>query len=427
MAAVGWWPLELLFLAGLGEHRGGAAGREIPAGTLIYDAHQVLPSFAGTLIYDAHQARPSFASRLAARALPKMSAQVSKAAMTTTFEAKVVAKVWTGVGRDGFVFPELRKDEAEGGIPGLQGKPNFAVCISGGGMRATTLATGWVRTLFDEQILKDARYLISNSAGSWFNAAFSYLPAEHDRAEFLGAYVPPEELTFERAKASGDAPRSYSHAIVHAGLVSEFMSNFFGERVQKWINWGTYRTTASLVSSFPPHTSSAPPHRPVPWYWLGTDLTPRPTRVDAEWCLLLLPSCPLGKNLFNRMLGRLDDEDDRHFVRFHMWSKSVGQGFLFPFGGDVDGDGKNARVHLQLSYAMAGPETETRAAEASGVTKVLTACRAPEMPYPIIVGAVVVYGNFDIISDHFPRILQLHPTPHALWAVFYLVPRLTSC
>ena len=110
-----------------------------------------------------------------------------------------------------------------------------------------------------------------------------------------------------------------------------------------------------------------------------------------------------------------------------MWSKSVGQGFLFPFGGDVDGDGKNARVHLQLSYAMAGPETETRAAEASGVTKVLTACRAPEMPYPIIVGAVVVYGNFDIIWDHFPRILQLHPTPHALWAVFYLVPRLTSC
>ena len=37
------------------------------------------------------------------------------------------------------------------------------------------------------------------------------------------------------------------------------------------------------------------------------------------------------------------------------------------------------------------------------------------------------YGNFDIILDHFPRISQLQPTPHALWAVFYLMPRLTSC
>ena len=39
----------------------------------------------------------------------------------------------------------------------------------------------------------------------------------------------------------------------------------------------------------------------------------------------------------------------------------------------------------------------------------------------------VVYGNFDIILDHFSRISQLQPNPHALWAVFYLVPRLTSC
>ena len=38
-----------------------------------------------------------------------------------------------------------------------------------------------------------------------------------------------------------------------------------------------------------------------------------------------------------------------------------------------------------------------------------------------------MYGNFDIILDHFSRISQLQPTPHALWAVLYLVPRLTSC
>ena len=35
-----------------------------------------------------------------------------------------------------------------------------------------------------------------------------------------------------------------------------------------------------------------------------------------------------------------------------------------------------------------------------------------------------MYGNFDIILDHFPRISQLRPTLHALCAVFYLVPML---
>ena len=31
------------------------------------------------------------------------------------------------------------------------------------------------------------------------------------------------------------------------------------------------------------------------------------------------------------------------------------------------------------------------------------------------------YGNFNIIFDHFPRVSQLRPTPHALCAVLYLV------
>ena len=38
-----------------------------------------------------------------------------------------------------------------------------------------------------------------------------------------------------------------------------------------------------------------------------------------------------------------------------------------------------------------------------------------------------VYGNFDIISNRFSRISQLHSTPHALCAVVYLVPVLIGC
>ena len=43
-----------------------------------------------------------------------------------------------------------------------------------------------------------------------------------------------------------------------------------------------------------------------------------------------------------------------------------------------------------------------------------------------------LYGNFDIILDHVSAYFSApphshHPTPHALCAAFYLVPRLTSC
>ena len=53
-------------------------------------------------------------------------------------------------------------------------------------------------------------------------------------------------------------------------------------------------------------------------------------------------------------------------------------------------------------------------------------------PYALERQLVPLFGagkvnDFDIILDHFPRVFQLHPTPHALWTVFYLVPSLTSC
>jgi hypothetical protein len=43
-----------------------------------------------------------------------------------------------------------------------------------GGYRAATLALGYVRALHLLGLTSQARYLASNSGGSWFNAAFSY-------------------------------------------------------------------------------------------------------------------------------------------------------------------------------------------------------------------------------------------------------------
>ena len=156
------------------------------------------------------------------------------------------------------------------------------------------------------------------------------------------------------------------------------------------LGYGRHRRVCWTISSVPPALC-----RPTAPTRCWSYSAPRHTSAEADQCLLFFianpTSCPLGKNFFKR-IGALftDAEAEEDFVRFHSWARSVGEGFLLPFGEDIKGDGEEARVHLQVAYAMAGPETEKRAAEASGVTKVLTACQDPEMPYPIIIGAVVV-------------------------------------
>ena len=40
---------------------------------------------------------------------------------------------------------------------------------------------------------------------------------------------------------------------------------------------------------------------------------------------------------------------------------------------------------------------------------------------------IAMYGNFDIIWDHFSRVSQLHPTPHAPCDMLYLVLMLIVC
>eukprot|EP00195_Chlamydomonas_chlamydogama_P014059 CAMPEP_0202914100 /NCGR_PEP_ID=MMETSP1392-20130828/62226_1 /ASSEMBLY_ACC=CAM_ASM_000868 /TAXON_ID=225041 /ORGANISM="Chlamydomonas chlamydogama, Strain SAG 11-48b" /LENGTH=84 /DNA_ID=CAMNT_0049605621 /DNA_START=154 /DNA_END=405 /DNA_ORIENTATION=+ len=56
------------------------------------------------------------------------------------------ATIWPGYAlTPGWQFPELSSGDY--GIPALQAKPNFGVGVSGGGLRATALALGWLRGL----------------------------------------------------------------------------------------------------------------------------------------------------------------------------------------------------------------------------------------------------------------------------------------
>mmetsp|Transcript_54583 Transcript_54583/g.45964 ORF Transcript_54583/g.45964 Transcript_54583/m.45964 type:complete len:130 (+) Transcript_54583:135-524(+) len=126
-------------------------------------------------------------------------------------------RVWTGVGRTGFVFPELRDSDEEGGIKPLKDKENFGICLSGGAMRATTCALGWVRILHKHGILQQARYMSSNSGASFFNSAFSY-QQKYTPEIFLGDYVEPKSLTQTVVKTQATTDGSFAKVIVNASL-----------------------------------------------------------------------------------------------------------------------------------------------------------------------------------------------------------------
>ena len=147
----------------------------------------------------------------------------------------VKALVWTGVGTEGFVFPELRSEQ-EGGFQPLQAKANFGICLSGGCFRATTLALGWVRILQREGILQQARYLSSNSGGSWFNSAFSY-QERFSSETFLGDYIEPQELSRELAVKQATTEGCYAKAIADSNFMSDFVKNL----VADWFSMDFFR------------------------------------------------------------------------------------------------------------------------------------------------------------------------------------------
>jgi len=66
--------------------------------------------------------------------------------------------------------------------------------------------------------LQQARYLSSNSGGSWFNAAFSY-QERYLPETFLGEYIQPQDLTRARATAQATTEGCYAKAIADSNFM----------------------------------------------------------------------------------------------------------------------------------------------------------------------------------------------------------------
>lgn len=92
---------------------------------------------------------------------------------------------WSGdATQPGFVFPEL--SDGEFGIPNLQAKGSFGIGVSGGGLRATSLAIGWLRGMQRLGLLRKARYLGSASGARPVPAAPQRWMACHGRCAQVG-------------------------------------------------------------------------------------------------------------------------------------------------------------------------------------------------------------------------------------------------
>jgi hypothetical protein len=67
-------------------------------------------------------------------------------------------------------------------------------------------------------ITSTARYLTSNSGGSWLNAAFSFQDSVPLDA-FLGPNIPPQQLTQQRLQQADTGNGSFAGVIANAGIL----------------------------------------------------------------------------------------------------------------------------------------------------------------------------------------------------------------
>ncbi|GBF94754.1 hypothetical protein Rsub_07637 [Raphidocelis subcapitata] len=153
-----------------------------------------------------------------AAAVPRAALAAPPATGTFKPAANVTGTIWTY--GPGFTYPEL--SSSAWGMPELQRRPSFGIALSGGGYRATTLALGWVRALHSIGAMERARYLASNSGGSWLNGAYSFtqVPSE----TFLGPYLPPRALS-RKALRAANGPGSYGRAVQEGTIVLDALDS----------------------------------------------------------------------------------------------------------------------------------------------------------------------------------------------------------
>ncbi|PNW75616.1 hypothetical protein CHLRE_12g534050v5 [Chlamydomonas reinhardtii] len=141
----------------------------------------------------------------------------------------IKVKAWVGNAGDGTLpFPELSDEDFE--VPVLKDKCDTAVCISGGGFRASTLGLGWLRALNHLGLLSKVKYLCTCSGSAWLGAALCFARGT-TTGTFLGHHFPPEMCDLDTLARVGDKGRSYGAAMADAEPLIDYVKAQLQEAV----------------------------------------------------------------------------------------------------------------------------------------------------------------------------------------------------
>ena len=142
-----------------------------------------------------------------------------------------LSSIWLGTNSSEFIHPELRPNVD--GASYILSKPNFGIALSGGGMRASTLGLGILRGLHHLDLYAKARYVSSNSGGSWVNGPSKMWDLVKSNVEdYVGKYIPPEECTLNNLRSTTDS--GVAKVLKDANVVPDFLSNISAFSSSPW-------------------------------------------------------------------------------------------------------------------------------------------------------------------------------------------------
>ena len=135
---------------------------------------------------------------------------------------EVAVRTWIIDTDSGNALPEIADHELA--VQGLSDRASFGIAFSGGGTRSASASLGQLRALHQLGWLQRARYISSNSGGSWAAVPYTFLPSRISDEQFLGDYISPEELNNDNLRPSVVDELSLSTAIHNAGTVDELLA-----------------------------------------------------------------------------------------------------------------------------------------------------------------------------------------------------------
>lgn len=114
---------------------------------------------------------------------------------------------------DSGTYPSFPEDS----LPGIDSRPSFGICFSGGGTRSAVASFGIMRALRrnkadindndnDNIIEKKIKYTSAVSGGAWFTTPYTFLKTKFHDDDFFGEALKPESIdTLETLRANADS------------------------------------------------------------------------------------------------------------------------------------------------------------------------------------------------------------------------------